>query len=98
MSRVSSALFISCEGGTDRIAAHARRCILLGCVLFCGIGRNGLQRNEDFRRNHERDDEYQTGGFAERDWSADGWGAFARRTDKGNGAGRGEGGGERCAS
>src|SRR5260370_38519087 len=88
MSRVSSALFISCESDTGRPLR-----MLKAASYFLGLGTNRRRRNDDFRRKDELDDEDETWGFA-----GPGRGAAVRGTGKGNGAGGAELGRKRCAN
>src|SRR5260370_16531732 len=76
MSRVSSALFISCESDTGRPLR-----MLKAASYFLGLVTNRRRRNDDFRRKDELDDEDETCGFA-----GPGRGAAVRGTGKGNGA------------
>src|SRR5216683_1386796 len=87
MSRVSSALFISCESDTGRPLR-----MLKAASYFLGLVTNRRRRNDDFRRKDELDDEDETCGFA-----GPGRGAAVRGTGKGDSAGWVERGAKRGA-
>src|ERR1700704_434613 len=79
MSRVFSALCISCESGTDRPLAN----VDVHPIFLRFRGESAARKNGDFRRDDELDDEYETRGVA-----GVGRGAAVCRTGKGDGAGR----------
>src|ERR1700730_9418261 len=87
MSRVSSALFISCSSGTGRPLRMPQV-----ASYFVGSVTNQQRSNDDLRRNDELDDEFETCGFA-----GPGCGAAACRTGRGDGAGWAARGARRCS-